>query len=168
MAVLVLFSSVPLFMMVNKNFMPQDDQAEFEVNIRAPEGTSLESTEVITNRIANAMRQHLPEIDYTLVTVGGDPGQDAQSRQHLHPADADRVADARSVRRHERRSQGGPAPAVRRPAHVGAAGGGDRRQAVRSAADVQFVINGPDLPEARVDQPADGRARQDDSRRRRS
>jgi HAE1 family hydrophobic/amphiphilic exporter-1 len=42
-AVLVLFSSVPLFMMVNKNFMPQDDQAEFEVNIRAPEGTSLES-----------------------------------------------------------------------------------------------------------------------------
>src|SRR5438128_2149117 len=56
LAVLVLFSSVPLFMMANKNFMPQDDQAEFEINIRAPEGTSLESTEVITNRIANAVR----------------------------------------------------------------------------------------------------------------
>ncbi len=32
LAVLVLLSSVPLFMMVNKNFMPQDDQAEFEIN----------------------------------------------------------------------------------------------------------------------------------------
>ena len=26
----------------NKNFMPQDDQSEFEINLRAPEGTSLE------------------------------------------------------------------------------------------------------------------------------
>src|SRR5262249_46308854 len=46
LAVLVLLSSAPLFMAVNKNFMPQDDQSEFEVNVRAPEGTSLESTEV--------------------------------------------------------------------------------------------------------------------------
>src|SRR6476646_5786883 len=52
LAVLVLFSSVPLFKLANKNFLPQDDQAEFEINIRAPEGTSLESTEVLTNRVA--------------------------------------------------------------------------------------------------------------------
>src|SRR5215813_5102656 len=54
LAVLVLLSSVPLFMIADKNFMPNDDQAEFEINLRAPEGTSLESTEVITNRIATA------------------------------------------------------------------------------------------------------------------
>ena len=41
-AVLVLLSTVPLFSMANKNFMPQDDQSEFEINLRAPEGTSLE------------------------------------------------------------------------------------------------------------------------------
>ncbi|MBZ5558403.1 MAG: efflux RND transporter permease subunit, partial [Acidobacteriia bacterium] len=75
LAVLVLLSSVPLFMFANKNFMPQDDQSEFEVNIRAPEGTSLEATEVLTNRIASAMRAQLPEIEYTLVTVGGDPAK---------------------------------------------------------------------------------------------
>src|SRR3989440_1117643 len=51
-ALLVLASSVPLFKAANKNFMPQDDQSEFEMNLRAPEGTSLESTEVITHRIA--------------------------------------------------------------------------------------------------------------------
>ena len=32
-AVLVLLSSVPLFMAVPKNFMAQDDQAEFEINL---------------------------------------------------------------------------------------------------------------------------------------
>src|SRR5437899_499189 len=40
-AVLVLVSSVPLFIAANKNFIPQDDQSEFEINLRAPEGTSL-------------------------------------------------------------------------------------------------------------------------------
>src|SRR5437762_12387776 len=75
LAVLVLFSSVPLFSIANKNFLPQDDQAEFEINIRAPEGTSLESTEVITNRVASAVRQRLPEVAYTLVTIAGDPAK---------------------------------------------------------------------------------------------
>jgi len=74
-ALLVLASSVPLFKMANKNFMPQDDQSEFEINLRAPEGTSLESTEVITNRIANSVRQQVAEVDYTLVTIGGDPAK---------------------------------------------------------------------------------------------
>src|SRR5438094_3358675 len=71
-AALVLLSSAPLFMVANKNFMPLDDQSEFEINLRAPEGTSLEATEVITNRVANTLRQRIPEVAYTLVTVGGD------------------------------------------------------------------------------------------------
>src|SRR4051812_11230538 len=71
-AVLVLFSSVPLFMAANKNFLPNDDQSEFEINLRAPEGTSLESTEVITNRITNAIRSQTPEVMYTLVQIAGD------------------------------------------------------------------------------------------------
>src|SRR5439155_23746916 len=74
-AILVLFSSVPLMGIAHKNFLPQDDQAEFEINIRAPEGTSLESTEVITNRVANVVRQRLPEVAYTLVTIAGDPAK---------------------------------------------------------------------------------------------
>ena len=56
-AVLVLLSSVPLFMVANKNFLPNDDQSEFEVGLRAPEGTSLEATEIIANRLATRIRQ---------------------------------------------------------------------------------------------------------------
>ena len=36
--VLVLVSSVPLFRIVNVNFTPVDDQSQFEVTVRAPEG----------------------------------------------------------------------------------------------------------------------------------
>ena len=71
LAVLVLFSSVPIFRVVNVNFTPQDDQSEFDVSLRAPEGTSLESTEVTANRVATAIRE-LPEVVYTMVTVAGD------------------------------------------------------------------------------------------------
>ena len=76
----VLLSSVPLFMLVDKNFLPNDDQSEFEVGLRAPEGTSLESTEIIANRIATRVRQ-LPEVDYTLVTRRRRSGADAEPRR---------------------------------------------------------------------------------------
>ena len=80
-AVLVLLSSVPLFMMANKNFLPQDDQSEFEINLRAPEGTSLESTEVIANRIANAVRAAAAGSRLHAGDHRRRSGEDAQPRQ---------------------------------------------------------------------------------------
>src|SRR4029077_3505 len=74
-AVLVLLSSVPLFKIVDKNFINNDDQSEFKINLRAPEGTSLESTEIITNRVATAIRSRVPEVQYTLVQIAGDPAK---------------------------------------------------------------------------------------------
>ena len=59
-------------MVANKAFLPEDDQSEFEVNVRAPEGTSLEKTDLIINRLASRIRQTYPEVAYTLVTVADD------------------------------------------------------------------------------------------------
>ena len=143
-AVLVLLSSAPLFMIVNKNFMPQDDQSEFEVNLRAPEGTSLESTEVLSNRIASAMREKLPEIDYTLVTIAGDPAKtrnlgtiyvrlkpmETRTRDQFVVMDIIRKDILPSFSANIRTS-------VQEVAVIG--GGGSQNAAV------QFVINGPDL-----------------------
>jgi hydrophobic/amphiphilic exporter-1 (mainly G- bacteria), HAE1 family len=70
-AVLVLLSSVPLFRMTAVNFTPEDDQSQFDVSLRAPEGTSLAAMEVIANRLGAAVRQ-IPEVDFTLTTVAGD------------------------------------------------------------------------------------------------
>ena len=80
-AVLVLLSSVPLFMIANKNFMPQDDQSEFEINLRAPEGTSLESTEVLTNRVADAVRAAAARGRLHAGHGRRRSGEDAQPRQ---------------------------------------------------------------------------------------
>jgi HAE1 family hydrophobic/amphiphilic exporter-1 len=143
-AVLVLLSSVPLFMAANKNFMPQDDQSEFEVNLRAPEGTSLEATEVITNRIASVIRERLPEVDYTLVTVAGDP---AKTRNlsiiyvRLKPIEArtrDQFAVMNTIRKEILPPLAGKLrTSVQEVAVIGGSGA--------QAAAIQFVVNGPDL-----------------------
>ena len=90
-AVLVLLSSVPLFMVANKNFMPQDDQSEFEVNLRAAEGTSLESTEVLDQ--PHRQRDPAARAGSRLHAGHGRrrSGENAQPRQHLRPPDADRA-----------------------------------------------------------------------------
>ena len=143
-AVLVLLSSVPLFMVANKNFMPNDDQSEFEVGLRAPEGTSLEATEILANRIATRIRQ-LPEVSFTLVSVADDPARTqnvATVYVRLKPVE-ERDKD-QFVLMNDVRSEILPKLAlpnlrtgVRPIATIG--GGGNQ------SADIQFTINGPDL-----------------------
>jgi hydrophobic/amphiphilic exporter-1 (mainly G- bacteria), HAE1 family len=148
-AVLVLLSSVPLFMAANKNFMPPDDQAEFEVNLRAPEGTSLESTDVLTNRVANTIRQRVPEVDYTLVTVAGDPAKTRNLGNiyvRLKPIE-ERSRDQFEVMDVIRKQilptfSAGLRTSVQEVAVIG--GGGSQ------AAAIQFAINGPDLRKLEV------------------
>jgi HAE1 family hydrophobic/amphiphilic exporter-1 len=70
--VLALVSIVPLGIAVNKNFLPQDDESQFQVQARAPEGSSLQTTQTIMESIANRVR-HMPEVETTVVTIGDDP-----------------------------------------------------------------------------------------------
>jgi hydrophobic/amphiphilic exporter-1 (mainly G- bacteria), HAE1 family len=76
LAILVLVSPYPVFKyrLLGFDFFPQDDQDEYEVLLRAPEGTSLQSTLVLAQRVAADIRQ-LPHISYTLTTVGDDQQQ---------------------------------------------------------------------------------------------
>src|SRR3979411_1674942 len=50
LSVLVILSTVPLFMFVGKNFLPVDDQAQFELNLRVPEGTTLVATRTLSQQ----------------------------------------------------------------------------------------------------------------------
>jgi HAE1 family hydrophobic/amphiphilic exporter-1 len=67
-------SSVPLFQRVGKDFLPRNDESQFEVSIRAPEGTTVEQTELIATRVGRAIRT-LPGVSYTIVLVGDDPNK---------------------------------------------------------------------------------------------
>ncbi len=143
-SVLVLLSSIPLFMIVPKAFMAPDDQSEFEINLRAPEGTSLEATEVLTNRVAAAVKSQVPEVDYTLTTIGGNQSGtrnlasiyvrltpiEARTRDQFVIMNAIRSDVLPGVAKTARTS-------VQQVATIG--GGGSQN------AEIQFLINGPDL-----------------------
>jgi hydrophobe/amphiphile efflux-1 (HAE1) family protein len=64
-------SCVPLASAVPKGFTPPNDVAEFDVNVRAPEGTSLAETRLQAERVAREIRA-LPGVDHTLVSIGND------------------------------------------------------------------------------------------------
>ncbi len=70
--IVAVISIVPLGMLVNKNFLPQDDESQFQVMARAPEGTSLQATTTIMESIASRVRR-IPEVEFTMVSVGDDP-----------------------------------------------------------------------------------------------
>ena len=143
LAALVLLSSVPLFRLVSVNFVTQDDQSGFDVSIRAPEGTSLEATELMANRIAAAVRL-IPEVEYTLVTVAGD-GAGTQNNASLFvkltPIEA-RERDQFAIMAEVRNDIVTPLVAQGVRASVGGGGG-------PGGGGVQYVLQGPETSELR-------------------
>lgn len=65
----------PLLSRVPKNFMPEDDESQFQVDVRTPEGTSLEATQLIMARIARDIRT-LNGVRYTIAST-------ADTDQHI-------------------------------------------------------------------------------------
>ncbi len=77
-AILVVGSPVVFARYIGFNFFPLDDQDEFEVSLRAPEGTSLQKTLEIAQEVAAGIRG-LKHVAYTLTTIG----EDQQRTQNL-------------------------------------------------------------------------------------
>jgi len=145
--VIVILSIVPLFMFVGKNFLPVDDQAQFELNVRAPEGFSLPATSNLAQRIATDVRS-LPGVMDTLVTIGG--GQQeivnvATIYVKLTPIEERKISQqnlmvrARNevLAKYQKLYPGQLRTSVQQVAAI--SGGGFRN------ADIQYVLRGPDL-----------------------
>ena len=139
--VLLLLSSVPLFRVTAVNFTPEDDQSQFDVTLRAPEGTSLAAMEVLANRLAATVRA-IPEVEFTLTTVAGDAAgtlNTASILVRLQPIEA-RNRDQFSVMAEVRDrilpdyTTAGVRTAVQLGGGPGGGGGG-----------IQFMVQGPDL-----------------------
>ncbi|MBV9950126.1 MAG: efflux RND transporter permease subunit, partial [Myxococcales bacterium] len=71
---LTLASCPPLLLTANKGFLPVNDEARFQVQVRAPEGTSLAQTRLVGERIARTIRQE-PDVALTVTTVADDNAQ---------------------------------------------------------------------------------------------
>ena len=132
----------PLFKYVGKNFLPTDDQSQFEISVRAPEGYSISATSQLFERIATDVRK-LDGVSDTLTTIGGgqqqivnngtifvrlsDIGERSLSQEQL-------MVKAREVLKNyppELRTGVQPVQAF--------SGGGQRN------ANVQYLVSGPDL-----------------------
>ena len=142
LCILVFLAIIPLFMFVGKNFLPVDDQSQFELSVRAPEGYSLSATSQLLERIASDVRK-MEGVTDTLVTVGGGQQQVVNAGSiYVKLTDIDdrpksqeaMMADARELLKNY-------PPELRTAVQQVAAfsGGGFRN------ANVQFLVAGPDL-----------------------
>jgi len=145
-SLLVIASTVPLFMFVGKNFLPVDDQAQYEINVRMPEGSTLSQTSALAERIAGDMRK-LPGVTDTLVTIGSGQQQlvnVANIYIKLTPVEDRSVSQSDLMLRSRSEIIGKylkEMPQLRTSVNpVAAISGGGQRNA-----DINFVISGPDL-----------------------
>jgi len=140
-SVLTVVSIVPLFMFVGKNFLPADDQSQFNVLIRTPEGTSLASTTQISEKIAQQIRA-VPGVEDTLMTDGGSADASANNSSiyvKLKDIDQRSLSQVDIMQRTRALLHKLPEDIHSSVELVSAVGGN------QSNADVQYFIEGPDL-----------------------
>jgi hydrophobic/amphiphilic exporter-1 (mainly G- bacteria), HAE1 family len=139
-----IFSIPVLGRIAPKNFLPIEDESQFAVTMRAPEGTSLDGTRLIATRIASEIEK-TPGVLYSLTTIGDDPQRTTnlatiyvklvpaqkrkQSQQEL--LDATRRMLAPTFKRLHLRASVGIVPAF--------GGGGS------SSANIQYIFQGTTL-----------------------
>jgi HAE1 family hydrophobic/amphiphilic exporter-1 len=139
---LVFASTIPLGKLVDKTFLPNDDESQFDVQVRTPEGTSLQATAKIAQSVAARLRQ-MPEVERTLMTIGDDQQRTrnlANIYVALKPVDQ-RELDQFEVMQKVRKDvlpQYAALGLRNQVAPVNAFGGGIN-------AEIMFWIGGPDL-----------------------
>lgn len=132
---------VPLFMFVGKNFLPADDQSQYNVLIRTPEGTSLAATTQIAEGISQQIRS-LPGVASTLMTDGGSADASANNASiyvKLKDIDERSISQVELMQR-TRALLKNVGPNVHTGVELVSSIGGNQ-----SNAEVQYFIQGPDL-----------------------
>ncbi len=74
----IMLSMIPLFMFIGKDFMPQDDTGQYQITIKAPEGTSLEVMKQLFAQV-EAETKAIPYVVNTLSSIGTGTGSHAGS-----------------------------------------------------------------------------------------
>jgi hydrophobic/amphiphilic exporter-1 (mainly G- bacteria), HAE1 family len=139
---LVVISIAPLFMMIGKNMIPRDDQSQFNISIRLPEGSSLAATTKYAEGIARSVRP-LKGVTHTLATVGGSSsGAINQASIYVKLVDIkerELSSDQMATRVRDMLTDHPPNIFVSVVAATGMGGGGP------GMSDIQYYLQGPDL-----------------------
>ncbi len=145
LCLVVSLATIPLFMIVGKSFVPDDDRSEFQVTVKAPEGTSLAATLTIAERMARDLREQKGVVA-TLTSIGSASGgfvtvasgsNRATMYVKLVPVSERDFTQNDMMDRARALFKKYPSDIRTSVMSAGGAGGGQ--------ADVQYVLKGPDL-----------------------
>jgi hydrophobe/amphiphile efflux-1 (HAE1) family protein len=144
-ALATLGSCMPLMGAVPKGFLPKSDEAQYQVTLRMPEGTSMDSTLLVAERVAREIREKVPETTSTLVTIGDNTDRSPNvAGIFVKIVDPDRRTDTQDdIMDRVRREITSKLPKHYRVSVSNAplfSGGGTQ-------AAVQYVVTGPDFDE---------------------
>jgi HAE1 family hydrophobic/amphiphilic exporter-1 len=134
----------PMCARIGGDFLPPNDEAQFEIYVQTPEGTSLEATTLVAERLARKTRE-LPEVDSTLASIADDDRRQPNvSRIYVRLTDPEK----------RRRNQNDVMAQVRKDVLVPANYPEGTRVAAQPVndfsiggqnANISYVISGPDL-----------------------
>jgi hydrophobic/amphiphilic exporter-1 (mainly G- bacteria), HAE1 family len=135
-------STIPMCKQVGGDFLPPNDEAQFEIYVQTPESSTLEATTLIAERFARQVRT-LPEVESTLVSVAdGDQRQPNVGHVYVHLTNPEDRARSQNLVMAQVRKEILPSvpPGTRvaaQPVNDFSIGGQN--------ANVSYVISGPDL-----------------------
>ncbi len=138
--VAAVLSIVPLFMLAGMNFLPDDDESQFQVTVKAPEGTTLAATQSIMERIGRDVRT-LPGVDTAMVIAGFGSRQVTNNGTifvRLTPANERENSQTELMEQARQTLKGYPKELKIAVQLVPAFGGGGQSA-------IQYSIGGPDL-----------------------
>jgi len=69
----IMLSAIPLFMFIGKDFMPTDDTGQYQITVKAPEGTNLEVMKQVFSQIETETKT-IPYVTTTLSSIGTGTG----------------------------------------------------------------------------------------------
>lgn len=139
--IVTVISIVPLFMLAGINFLPEEDESQFQVEFRAPEGTSLAATQSVMDRIGRDISQ-MPGVETTMVIAGFGSKQVVNNGTlfvRLTPANTRDDSQTELMAKAREIAKNYPKDLMISVGAVPAIGGGG------SSAPIQYIIGGPDL-----------------------
>ncbi len=143
LAIVASFAScIAVVKKVGGDFLPPNDEAQFEIYVQAPEGTTLEQTTLTSERIARQVRM-MPEVDASLVTIAAGDARSANiGNVYVHMVDPDkRVRSEAEVMEDVRKTV---LPSVPNGTRVAVQQVNDFSIGTQNAV-ISYLISGPDL-----------------------
>ncbi len=144
----IMLSMIPLFMLIGKDFMPQDDTGQYQITIKAPEGTSLDVMKQLFSQVETETKT-IPYVVTTLSSIGTGTGahfgSSASNEGYItvELVDLSKRPPLKKIMETSRQMMSKYTGLRTAVAPIGGFGGGGEKE-------LQYIVTGPDLDKLQV------------------